>query len=261
MIARNCGSRLFYRVHNFHGVGAGLALDREHHGIGVVPPVRDAIILNAVENFADVFQAHRRAVAIRDNQRAIHRGVRQLAVGLQRERAMVAVQSSHRQIHVAVLHRGMNFVNSDLPRGHRLRIELNAHRIFLRAVHLHLRHAFHHRNPLAHQRFRVAIHGVAGQRLRAHRDVQDGLVRRIHFVVRRRRRHVRRQLRRSARDCRLHVLRCAINVAAQVELQGDRGSAERTRGGHRINAGDGGELLFERSGDRRSDGVGTRAGQ
>ena len=100
-----------------------------------------------------------------------------------------------RQIHVAVLHRGVDLIHADLPRGQCLRIQLNPYRIFLRAVNLNLRDAFHHRNPLAHQRFGVAIDGVRRQRLRTHRDVKDGLVGGVHLVVGRRRRHVRRQLR------------------------------------------------------------------
>ena len=138
---------------------------------------------------------------------------------------------------------------------------MDAYGIFLRTVHLNLGDSFDHRNPLAHQCFGIAVHGVTGQSFRAHGEVEDRLVRRIHFVVGRRRRHVRRQLRRCAGDSGLHVLRGAVNVAAQVELQGNRGAAERTRRRHRINARDCGKLFFEWSRNGRSYGVGTRPGK
>ena len=70
-----------------------------------------------------------------------------------------------------------------------------------------------------------------------------------------------RQLRRGARDRRLHVLRRAVNVAAQIELQGDLRAAERAGRGHRVDAGNRRELLFQRRRDGRGHGVGVRAGQ
>ena len=65
----------------------------------------------------------------------------------------------------------------------------------------------------------------------------------------------------SLRDGRLHIERGAIETAAQIELDGDAGLAEGVRRGHRVDAGDGGELFFERRGDRRGHRLRARAGQ
>ena len=87
------------------------------------------------------------------------------------------------------------------------------------------------------------------------------LIARIHFLVRRRRGHLRRQLPRRLRDHRLHVLRGRIDVAAQIELQRDVGAALRAGRVDRLQPGNRGELLLERQRDRRGHRIGARAGQ
>src|SRR5581483_12396440 len=53
----------------------------------------------------------------------------------------------------------------------------------------------------------------------------------------------------------------AVDVAAEVELEGDVAGAHGTAGGHLGNAGDVGELLFEGCGDGGSHHVGAGAGE
>ena len=86
---------------------------------------------------------------------------------------------------------------------------------------------------------------------RAQHDEEDRLIGRVDLLVRRRRRHLRRQLPRRAADHRLHVLRGGIDVAAQVELQRDVGAALRARRVDARQPGDGRELLLERQRHRR----------
>ena len=75
--------------------------------------------------------------------------MRELAVGLHRERAVLRRRACPAgRFTLRVLHRGVYFIDANLPRGQRLRIKLDAHRVFLRTEHLHLRHALDHRNAL-----------------------------------------------------------------------------------------------------------------
>ena len=52
-------------------------------------------------------------------------------------------------------------------------------------------------------------------------------------------------------DCCFHIARCAINIAAEVELNGDRCAAECAGGGHLGHASDVTELPLQRRGDGR----------
>jgi len=219
----NCGNSSFTASTTSTVFVPGCQNDR----VRIVPPVRHAIVLHAVVNLAQILEADGRAVAVSNDQRTIQRGARELPIGLQSEGSLLAVERADGEIHVSAGHRCVHVVYADLPRGHGLGIELDAHGVFLRAVDLHLRHALYHRDALAHQGFRVLIHGVKRERLRAHGQVKDGLVRGIYFGVSRRRGHAGGKLGGSARNGGLHVLRGAIDVAAEIELQRDVGGAER----------------------------------
>ena len=62
-------------------------------------------------------------------------------------------------------------------------------------------------------------------------------------------------------DGRLHIERGGVNVAAEVELEGDLGAAERASRGHRVQPGNGRELFLERGRDGRSHRLGAGAGK
>ena len=143
----------------------------------------------------------------------------------------------------------------------RVRVELDAHRVLLRAEDLHLGHAADRGDALRQDGLGVLVHRVQRQRRRAQRQIQDRLVGRVHLLVRGRRRHARRQLGRGGGDGRLHVLGGGVDVALEAELHGDLGEAERARRRHRVDARDGRELPLERRRHRRRHGVGARAGQ
>src|SRR5579864_6114217 len=93
-----------------------------------------------------------------------------------------------------------------------------------------------------------------------HRQQQNRYVGRIDLFVARRRGQRLRQLLGGDRDGRLHVLGGGVDVTFEVELNNDRGGAERTRRRHLRNAGDLTELLLERRRDRSRHGLGAGAG-
>ena len=65
---------------------------------------------------AQVFQPHRRSVAVGDHQRPVRGGVHHLPVRLHGERLARSPQRARRQIHVMALNGGLHFVDADAPR-------------------------------------------------------------------------------------------------------------------------------------------------
>ena len=115
-------------------------------------------------------------------------------------------------------------------RRERVGVELDAHRVLLRAEHLHLRDAADRRDPLR-QRCSRAYSSTDRQRHASRRcstssriGASAGLtLRRIGGVGMR-----RRQRARGGGDRRLHVLRRGVDVAVERELQRDRRVAARS---------------------------------
>ena len=95
-----------------------------------------------------------------------------------------------------------------------------------------------------------------GQRGRGQRDLHDRRVGRVEFPVERPGRQVGRQIHRRGVDRRLHVVRGAVDVAVDVELDDDRRVADRGGGGDLGHPGDLPQPAFQ----RRGDGVGHRFG-
>ncbi len=88
----------------------------------------------------DILQIDRRAVRLADDKLLVLRRLAQLALRLEQERPVRAVELPRAGIARAVLDRGIQIVDRQVARGHGGRIGLDAHR-GLRAVNGHLAHA------------------------------------------------------------------------------------------------------------------------
>ncbi len=141
-----------------------------------------------------------------------------------------------------------------------VRVHLDAHGGFLRAVDVHLRDAAHDRDALG-DRLRVRVDHRERKRRGLQHEKHHRLIGRVVLLQRGRRRHVRRQGAGRPRDHRLHVGRGRVDVAGQVELQRDVGLALRARGVDRRQARNRRELLFERQRHGRRHRLGIRTGQ
>ena len=108
----------------------------------------------------------------------VGRGVGELSGGLHGEGLVRAVERPRGQVDVRLRDGLLHLVDADAERGQLARIELDAHRVLLRAEDLDLRHAADHRDALGEHGLRVLVHRVEGQGGRAQRHVEDGLVRR-----------------------------------------------------------------------------------
>ena len=248
-------------VDHLDRVGAGLALDGEHDAALVVVPGGHAVVLHVVDGPPDVPDPHRRAVAVGHDHVVEGGGVLQLTVGHHRGGTVLVLQRAGGQIRVRPPQRLLDLVDADAPGREGLRVHLHPHRIGLRTEDLHLRHAAHHRDALRHQGLGVLVDAIQRQRVGGDGEVEDRHVRRVDLAVGRRYRHVRGELAASERDRRLHVLSGGVDVAVQRELQGDLGGPLGAGGGHLLHPGDGGELLLQRRGDRRSHRLRAGAGQ
>jgi hypothetical protein len=102
---------------------------------------RHLVGLHAVDDAADLAQAHRVAVAVGDDDRLEGLGVVELPGGLHREHAVLAVERAGGQVDVGAGDRLLHLVHAHAARGERARIDLHAHRVLLLAEYLHLRHA------------------------------------------------------------------------------------------------------------------------
>ena len=211
-------------VRHLHRVRARLPLHRQHDGPLPVVPACDLVVLHVVLDLAQVAEPHRRAVPVGDHDVAETLRVLQLAAGLERRRPVGSPQDAGGQVHVGRVDGRAHRLDRDAPRIQRLRIELNAHRVLLGAEHGHLRHACHHGDALRQRVLRVVVEQRQRQQLRHEREVQDGLVGRIHLLIARRDDAGRQRAQRLG-NRGLNVLRRRVDVAVERELQRDRRAA------------------------------------
>src|ERR1017187_9242424 len=259
------GEQIFHAVGDFDGVGSGLALDGENDGaageLAFVEPGGGLIVLHAVDDGAQFVEAHGRAVAVSDDDGFVLVSGEQLPAGVEGEGALRADDGAGGEVDVPVLEGGLDFVDADLAGGQRMRVHLHVHGIFLGALHLHLGDAGDHGNPLGDAGFGVLVEGPEGQGGRGQGNIENGLVGGIDLGESGRRGHALGEEAGGLGDGGLHVDGGAIELAGEIEFEGDLGVAERVRTGHRIHAGDGGELIFEGGGDGGGHGFGAGAGE
>ena len=93
-------------------------------------------------------EAHRRAVAVGDDERPVGGGVHELARRLHGEGLLRSVERAGRHVDVAAHDGLLDFVDADATRGEGPRVHLDAHGVLLRPEDEHLRDAADHRDPL-----------------------------------------------------------------------------------------------------------------
>ena len=95
------------------------------------------------------------------------------------------------------------------------------------AAHDHLAHAAHLRKLLRHDRGGVVVHLALGQHVGGQGEDENRRIGRVHFPVGRVVGKIGGQVAAGGVDGGLDVARRGVNVAVQIELQGDAG---RSRG-------------------------------
>ena len=258
--------RLEHRQHGFDpgdrldDIGSGLALDAKDDRPVLVEPAGNQIVLRRADGMADVTDAHRRAIAIGNDQIVVLFGREQLVVGVERIGLARAVERAFGQIDIGLAEHRTHVLEIDAARRQRLRIHLHADRRLLLAADADEADAGDLRYLLQQDVFRIGVDGGQRQAVRRHRKHQDRRIGRVDLPDRGRIRHVRRQLRGRRIDRRQRVADRSIDGAAQIELQGDLGVAERARRRHLGEARNFAELQLQRRRDRGRHGlwIGTR---
>jgi hypothetical protein len=134
---------------------------------------------------------------------------------------MFSVKRTERLVHVAGFNRLFNLINPKSIGREFVRVNLNANGIRLRAKNADLRDAIDLRNLLRQQILGIIVHVRHRQCRRRHGQENNRRIRRIYFLISRRRRHIRRQLFRRLGDGRLYILCRRVNVAVERELNRD----------------------------------------
>ncbi len=239
-------------------VRAGLALNVQDDGGMLVGPGGLLGVFGAVENGGDIAEAHRRAVAIGDDERAIAVAGQKLIVRADREGLMRAVEIPFRLIDVGLAQREAQILKTQSVRSELRRIRLNPHGRPLAAADADHADAGELRNFLRERRLGEIFDLVQRQARRSQRKRHDRRVGRIDLAVDRRIRQILRQQIRRRVDRRLHFLLGDVDVEIEDELQRDDRAAKRARRRHLVQAGDLAELALERRRHRRRHHV--RAG-
>ena len=214
------------QIDSRHHIGAGLALHVNDDGRLALVPATDAGVFQAIDDIGHILQQHRRIVAIRDDDGAVGAGRRDLVVGGDRVGLRGAVERTLRSSHIG-RHDGVpqildrNAISSEAGE-----VSLDADGRSDVAFDRHMADAGH----LAEARPEQCVSDVAEtaqrDRVGGQRQGQDRRVGRVHLGIGRRVGKVLGQRRCCGIDGRLHVLRRGVDVATELELQGDLAEAE-----------------------------------
>jgi hypothetical protein len=218
-------------------------------------------IFGAVDRPADVANAHRRTVPVGHHHIVPGIGGEDLIVVVDGEIAPRLVDAAHRAVDRRRGDHRRHVLKPDAERGQLGRIDLDTDRRLLLPTDGHLSDAGDLRYLLAENVLGVIVDGGERQHVGAHGEDQDRRIRRVDLAIGRRVRQVLRQLSAGGVDRRLDVLRRRVDVAAELELHGDRSAAEGARRGHLRHAGNLRELPLEGRRDRGRHRLRAGAGE
>ena len=235
-----------------HGndIGVRLLHHREQDRPLIVKPSSLPGILRTVDDVCDRPELHGKTIAFGHDERAIVVRAENLIVRGDHQVFSRVFDASFRNQPVRALKKCANVLHAHPHRGESRRIYLHAHRGFRASVNSDLTDT----RQLA-QALRNALIGQVenfrqAHRLRSHRENDHRRIGRIVFAIGRRVREVRGKIARGGVDRGLHISRRVVNVSTQIELHGDRGTAQRACRCHLGHAGDLSQTAFERSRER-----------
>ncbi len=215
----------------------------------------DGAVDRRFDGLADVAHPDRRAVAIGEDDVVELLGRGDLIVGGDGEADLVGIDRSFGRIGGGGDERAADLFQRDAGRCELGRVDLDADRRRRVAEDRDLGDAGHLRYLLGEEEVAVIVDRGHRHRVRAQREHDDGRVGRVDLLVARRRGHRLRQGLARDRDRRLHVLPRRVDVAIEIELNDDRGGAERAQGRELGDSRNLRELPLERRGDRGGHGL------
>jgi hypothetical protein len=252
------GKLLLDPVHHLDDIGAGLLGDLHQDGGLAVEGAEVADILNPVIDLGHVLQANRRIVAVGDDQGLIVLGQAGIVIGIDLEALALLLDIALGAVGVGGADRGAHVFQSYAVFEQGAGIEFDADRGQRSAVERDIAHPGNLGQFLLDDVGSLVVDLPRRQGLGCQRQDQDRLVRGIEFSVGGIGPERRRQIDPRRVDCRLHVARRAVDIAADVELQHDLGVVDIAARGHLGDARNGTQMPFQRC--RHAGGHGLRAG-
>ena len=218
-------------------------------------------VFGLVDRLPDVAHADRRAVAVGEHQVVVVGGFDQLVVGIDRETAALAVDRALGAVGGGDEQGGARVFQGEAHGREAGRVDLHAHGALALAADEHLADAFDGGDLLRQDVVGPVIGFDDRQFLGLHGEDEDRAVRRVDLPERRRRRQVARQLAGGRCHLGLHVEGGGVDVAVEVELDGDGGGAEHRGRCHLRDARDLRELPLQRLRHGGGHGFGACAGE
>ena len=136
-----------HAVGDFDRVRSRLLLHGQDEARFAAVPSHGLIVFDVIHDFAELAETNGMSVAIRDDDLRIVGRFEELSVRLHRVVRVRAGKDTGGKVDVVCANRAHDFVDADAARGQLARIELRAHCVLLRAIHLHLRHSLDCRDP------------------------------------------------------------------------------------------------------------------
>src|SRR6202167_289498 len=219
------------------------AKHRDHHGctglgISAHPETHiDTLVLNTLAGAGNIFQVHRRAAALSDDEVVVFVSGGQLSLGLEQKAAVWPVELARTGVCSPVLDRTRQIFQRDVADRHRRWIGLDPHRR-LRAIDCDLAHAGQYAKPLAHLSVGIVVELSFGNRVTDQGDIFNRLVVRICLGESGRARQIDGKLCLRPRDGRLHIGRRAIEALREIKLQNEARVPLTIIRGHEFQARD-----------------------
>ena len=244
-------------IHRIDDVGAGLLEHEKDHGRLGAAKRRDIDVLRPCHSVAHVAHAHRRPIAIGNDDIVVVFRLGDLIVRGNRETLLRSIDAALGRVGGGDPEHGTHVLECQTARLQLGRIDLDANGGLLLATDGDLRHAGDLRNLLRHHRVGEIVDGRERKRVRMRSEDQDRGIGRVHLAISRRCRKRNRKLAGGCRNGGLHILSGGVHIAVEVELQRDGGGAEHAGRSDLGDAGNLAESALERRGDRCRHGVGA----
>ena len=226
-----------------------------------LPLTRPALRRSSTEfdDFGDVREPDRRAVAVGDHQIAILRCVGRLVVGVDLIVVVVVLDRALWAVGVGRSQRGADVLEPDAVVEDRAGVDLDPHRRQRGAGDVDLADARKLRQPLLQNVGGEVVELSRRVGRRRHGDDHDRRIGGIDLMIGGVLAQAGRQIDPRRDDGGLDVARRAIDIAIKAELKRDAGRAERALRRHLVDVGDLTQVPLERRRDRGRHGVGACA--
>ena len=220
------GEDLLDTVHRIDDVGRGLLEDDQEDAGLTVLPSGQLRVLRSVDGAPDVADADRGPLPVGDDDIVVTGRFGQLIIVVDREAAIGGVDAALGGIDGGVDEHAADVLEAHPHRGELARVDLHPDRRLLLAADRDLPDTRDLAHLLGEDVLRIVVDRCQGRGVRGEADDENWTVGGIHFPVGRWAREVLGQLAAGGVDRRLDVAGGAVDVAVELELDGDRGVAQ-----------------------------------